>query len=169
MRYADDYHYAHTRLQDSLVRYAGTIVRVIGVGERGITRFRYIKDNSEDEVHLDLLDTSPMPLGYVNGGRPTYLTRIPKRRDWRQGLRENTMSFNVFDTHGVEAFIKTVNGVYPTFEEVVEERLGAWCREWALIGSAVHYKGRAVGRLVDGEIKLLEDFRYLSEALEEVL
>ena len=178
--YGDDFGYADTRLRDTIVRHRNTPVWVRGVGPGMMTVIEYLLTGRRTEVPLDTLDLEPVPLGYVQvGDRYVYLTRVPKRDDWRQGLRHNTMRLVDQGPMSVkqlpnDSMARCIRNDYPNFEEAKQElNLGrevvAWCREWAISPWAVYHKGREVGERPNGEIRLFQDKNYLQESLEDAI
>lgn len=187
--YGKDYEYASTRLDGTLVRLAGTgepvMVQTVSVlGTVTVTPYGKSRDTHEYYVKLDELDVHPVPLGYVNcGGDATYISRMPMRRDYKQGLRGNNAwsSGRNFDALPHAAVRNCIMGRYPTFEKAwkdvqigpnaVRMKMLAWGRRWAVRSDGViYYRGEEiVGQVVDGKPMLLAGYTYLQELLEESL
>ena len=189
--YGQDYAYANTRIMGTIVRVAATNepVYVTAVGA-GVCSVGLICDmQNQFHIRLDDLNLKPLRLGYVNtAGEATYLQRIPKRKDWKQGLRrENCMSsgrelFNF----PMESLRDCVLSNYPLYKRAIQAsmqeksartgKIGrtkciAFHRNWAISGGEVLlYKDHLqVGHIVDGKYELLSQFTYLKESLEEII
>lgn len=174
--YSDDWEYANSRLAETVITHNERPFFVYHVRAGTATGF-YLGESIQKTVDAKELDTRPVKLGYVNfNGKCYYLSRIPKRRDWRQGLRRENMmciphkGINILSW---EVIAPTIIGKYPTFEKCVQvAKTGkqlAWHRQWALSGNSVLYRCEVVGEVVDGKVNLHKEFTYLREALEEVL
>jgi hypothetical protein len=185
--YGKDYEYASSRLENTIVRLGGEPVMVQRVDMDGVCMYNLLKDGGDAEfkrVEIDKLDLHPVPLGYVNKGAYCgFLTRIPKRHDWRQGLRKNNsmilrganISYN--GIYG-KPLHRCIVGSYPSYKVCVQKiRAGgqhniAWCRDFCLNhDGSVQYKGSfIVGRLdMDDGVELIKEFQYLQEKLETTL
>lgn len=175
--YGKDYDYAASRLIDSVVRLVESgepvIVEDISVrtGETFVTRLR---DNAYFSVALDDLDVKPVPLGWCNtryGG--TYLMRIPKRRDWKQGLRRGTcFSSKVrYDNIPRADLAACILGKYPTITSLLAKLprvVVGWSRRWALCQDELYFTNLGcVGRVENGKPKLFADFVFLKESLHQ--
>src|ERR1700754_2631417 len=94
--YGHDYVYAQTRIQGTVLRVLATgepvyVVQVSGDGRCACVPIDLDWGDRNNNIYLqvDELDMHPVPLGYVNcAGEATYLMRVPMRRDWKQGLRQ---------------------------------------------------------------------------------
>lgn len=187
--YGNETEYAHTRITGTIVRLDGEPVYVTEpVGGRSF-RVKVLDDEQGDRhtVALTALDVSPVPLGFVNFlNVASYLVRMPKRRDYKQGTRmENITSLHGFRVADIPMLhlAKTIRNNYPTFTAAlrkVEAKAKlkktkfhsiAWHRDWALRHDlAVIYRGGAiVGTISGGRPVLNEDKLYLRERLEEAL
>jgi hypothetical protein len=179
--------YAHSRLQETLARLRGSGKPIFILGCEGSdsdikVRFANIPD--DDDIHLTSLsevDFDPVPLGYVNfSARATYLTRMPMRKDWRQGTRLTSM----VDPAGYgpsrvpyKAIGQTIIGDFPSFNRVVET-IGsrvktpnsiAFSRNFAVKGDgALEYKGvKIIGdiNLSTGGVNINDRFSWVQEEL----
>lgn len=123
-------------------------------------------------------------LGYVNTTQegPVFVTRMPLRRDWRQGLRSSQMT-TVGDrsNRGVSSrwldsnltlVTDCIRGRYPRFWDSLEqtEETGAGAaisRRFAIDGKYdLHFRGRKVGRVGRGDRLTLDSkYRFLEEDL----
>lgn len=190
--YGNDLNYADSRIRNTIVKTPDQPLLVERFAEQeddagNVKRLALgFGLDSEDLVSVptDDIDLTPFRLGYVNKySRAIYIVKVPKRQDWRQGLRlEQLQSLS-----GVA--IKYLNNrdlrhmlmnKYPTLDECVlklEEALAegnhtnvgfAWHYDWALLeGFKVQYRGnRIVGQLVNNQVILDDQYTYLREALE---
>lgn len=181
--YGDDWDYANNRLAGTVVRLGDEPVFVHYIGEGMVARLSKLSSLYEDfEEKANLLDLKPVSLGMCNCmGKANYLSRIPMRRDWKQGLRKENF---ISHTHIPNALIPpdilglTIQGKYPTFKECLasfkDKKVEsiAWHRHWAVDRNMdLLYKDemRPVGKYIDGVYVLNEEFKHLQEALEESL
>lgn len=178
--YGDDHEYANSRLAETIVRLNGEPVYIINVS-RGMKANCTRLDNDEAFVcDANELDLHPVPLGYCNYNKyACYLSRIPMRRDWRQGLRKgNYISLSGADASRIpyDAVRKVIIGEFPTYKACLEAvkklKSIAWHRHWAIDAHGqLLYKGgeRPVGIIKDGLPELFSRYMYLTEALKESL
>lgn len=182
MMYGRDFDYAENRLSGSIVRLvdSGEPIQVVDIDHTGRCRFFHLDGRDSEPVFCNLndLNVRPVPLGYVNCGKSVaYLMRVPKRRDWKQGLRRNSCyssGQDFEDLHGV-AIRNCILGRYPTFDRAVNITLGdkptrndtAFSRHWAINSRGwVLYKNHMkVGVIEGGAVKLDSEFLYLREVL----
>lgn len=188
--YGKDFGYASTRILGTIVRLIkdGSPVYVQHVSPEGICMVIPIEKEwmleNAIRVHVDDLDYKPVRLGYVNcGGEATYIQRIPMRRDWKQGLRQENCT-----TSGRRLFAIPMGDVknciinrYPTYaaawKSVKPKPRGrhktlAWHRHWAVnTAGEVFYKNyEFVGRVNERGIpELISQYAYLKEALAETM
>lgn len=184
--YGEDYGYASTRILGTIVRLKdGNPVYIQHMNERGQCwaipiEKEWMIENAV-QVHLDDLDLRPVRLGYVNtGGNASYFQRIPMRRDWKQGLRQENCtsnSYRLFSIPMVDLKNCIINR-YPTFAKACEGvsvprtkgKIIAWHRHWAVATRGeIYYKGEPVGYLVDDKPVLSERFTHLKEYLLETI
>lgn len=180
--YGKDYDYAHSRLTQTIVRRGLEPIFVHAV-QRGM-EVSYSPLETLDIMRvceIDELDLHPVPLGYCNYSKyASYLSRVPLRKDWRQGLRrENFVSVNAPLSAGripYEALSQVISGNYPSYKEALDAirklKSIAWHRHWAInSGMEVYYKGSPspVGMVEDGKVILTSRCGYLTEALGETL
>lgn len=177
--YADDYEYANSRLTETIVRLKGEPVYVYKVGPGMKTDYSLLNEmHVMKQCKTEELDLKPVPLGYCNYNKNAcYLSRIPMRRDWRQGLRRGnfaSLSGMNADRIPYEALKQCIIGEYPTFtaalEAVKKLKSIAWHRHWCVdANNQVFYKGngRPVGVVSGTDIVLSSKYQYLKEALKE--
>lgn len=181
--YGNDYRYAISRLEGTIVRHGNVPVIVEGWEEEaekdGMFYVRELGKDQNKLVKFEELNLTPVPLGYVNfAGRANYMVRKPMRNDWRQGMRaSNCTTLNGMPTNRIpyEEVGKTILNQYPSLEKAIEmvRRVHsvAFHREWAVFHSGtVYYKGKKkVGFIDNGKVVLNEEYTYLAEALSEVV
>jgi hypothetical protein len=187
MMYGKDYAYAASRLVETIVRYKGKPVLVCALSAAdGMATVKTFDDLTYIEAHLDTLDVSTPPLGMVKlGDQCVYLSRVPMRRDWRQGLRRNNcmaiwgsggFTGHVDNRHIARAIV--VNHL--SLQEVMvrcKETGGTrpFHRHWAISYDGgdfnLYYKWfGCVGAITEGGVvKFDERYELLAESLEEVL
>lgn len=173
--YGKDYNYAESRLVDSIVRIAKTNQPIMVQRVDAVTgTVSAIKLSTREDilVELDDLNLKPVPLGWCNTQRgATYLARIPKRRDWRQGIRAETCfsSQTRFVNIQYADLAKCIMGEYPRLDEVLKagvNRVVAWSRKWATDCKSVFFGNLGeVGTIVDSTPVLNENFLFLKESL----
>lgn len=177
--YGIDWEYAQSRLQGTIVRLGDNPIFVHNIGPGMKAEVSTLEDIYNvfiaDAKEFNLI---PVPLGMCNfDGLARYLSRIPLRRDWRQGLRRENFCSNIGDHAAIppETLAKVIKGEYPTFAEALKSvkegaKSVAWCREWAVTSDGkLIYKRLAVGVNKEGMLLLDKEFNYLAEALEEAV
>jgi hypothetical protein len=178
--YGDDYDYAHSRLVDTIVRLKGEPVFVHKVSKGMIATVHRLDDEEVFNCAAGELDLHPVPLGYCNFNKHAcYISRVPMRRDWRQGLRRgNFISQGAVnaDRRPFDAIRKTILDEFPKFTDALKIikkiKSVAWHRHWAMDahGQLLHKGGeRPVGIVEDGIPVLTSRYMYLTEALKESL
>lgn len=177
--YSDDWEYASSRLCETIVRLNGEPVYIYNVGPGMKAKYGTL-DNLDQEkfCQVEELDLKPVPLGYCNFNKvASYLTRMPMRRDWRQGLRRgNFVSLNGIAAERIpyDCLYQVIKGDYPSFAAALEAskkvKSIAWHRHWSVdCKGDVFHKGhyKPVGRVVNGTVELHSPSTYLMEALKE--
>ena len=87
--------YAASRLVDTIVRIGQDPVRIISVNDLAAIEVESLIRARRKRVNFNELNLEPVQLGYVNyQGQAVYACRMPKRNDWRQGLRYDNMYFS---------------------------------------------------------------------------
>lgn len=185
--YGKDYPYAQSRIQGTVVRLLknGEPVYVVYVNAYGSCGVTPIEEDWGDHdktvvVHVDDLDLHPVPLGYVNcAGEATYLMRIPMRRDWKQGLRQENCwsSGRRFMQIPMKDIKNCIMDRFPTFDKALKDvsesvrkiKIIAWHRNWAVStsGQVLYKNHEIVGGVIEDKIVLNPSFQYLKEALAE--
>lgn len=176
--YGDDWEYANSRLEGTIVRLGEEPIFVHAV-KRGMKAevSTLINIYEPFEVNANDLCLVPVPLGMCNfGGIARYLSRIPLRRDWRQGLRRENFTCSVGDHAAIppDVLAAVIKGEYPSLATCLgETKPGqsiAWHRHWAVTGEEkLMYKRSVVGTSKGGVLLLDKQFNYLAEALEEAV
>lgn len=178
--YGNDWQYARTRLIETVVRVKkdNTPVMIHDVTRTKVVCSALSDGDTLINLKLDDLDVKPVNLGYLNyNGVASYIVRVPKRRDWRQGMRYG----NIKSLSGISAqhiplkyYDHVIRGEYPSLDKVIKSSKTvkdsiAWHKHWALDRSGqVLYKGtNIVGKLIEGQILLNEHRQYLREYLDE--
>lgn len=176
-----DPEYAQNRLIGSVVRRGNVPIYIHHIHNDGQVDYVPTSGMNGEVKRTDLesLNLEPIPLGYCNHqGYAKYLTRIPMRNDWRQGLRERTLVHRGEGRNPpLSCLSRVVNGIYPTLQTCVEALVNkeavsqAFSRTFAIAaGNILLYKGNNVGSYKDGgELVLKEKFFWLRESLEETL
>jgi hypothetical protein len=149
----------------------------------------YNETGEQQELNINDLSFSVGRLGYVNdraSGLATFLSRVPIRRDYRQGLRYSQLCYlrngssNAISEHWMKTNVKSINKCleqdYPSFEtvtELVEEYNVdvAFNRNFAISNKyKLLYKGFVVGDLTkDDKLKLNNQFNFVEEELAKVV
>lgn len=182
--YHNDRQYTQMRLQNTVVRDINLkgLVQIVDIfrGEKGGFNAEVVsfKKNTESYLlPLEDLDLASPPLGNVSyRGNTYYVARVPKRNDWRQGLRSDNLSCVVrgkmykYVLPSLSYLEAPVYNTYPSYADSVDNGL-AFSREFSLDdGGELWYKCREkVGRDVGGTPVLKEKYEWLKEALEDAL
>lgn len=191
MKGYDTAEYAGTRLIETIILYQGRPVKVSNCLQQAAKKIWVaaidIENGATVQDYLDNFDMNPPPLGYVNTDKNcTYMTRMPMRKDWKQGLRKN----NIISHTGyapdiaMKYIAKTIMGIFPSLHEVIAKihklnALGgykgslAFDRNFAIDHfGRVWYKNIFVIGVVDmktGGIKVDPAYEWTREALMEVV
>ena len=123
-------------------------------------------------------------LGNCNfDGRAFFITRVPLRKDWKQGIRGSNLSriekLNEIRPYGFEGYkllVNTVVGKFPSFTECVDRvediyTEAAFTHDFMVDSNmVVYYKNRfKVGSVTDyNKIRIYDDYQWLEESLAEV-
>lgn len=191
--YNEDYEYAHQRLVQTVVRVAHSGLPVwvndVFIRDKQVNISPLTNLEKATDVSLKELNLSSPPLGFVNHNSvAVFLMRVPKRRDWKQGLRPANCQLNAngLNVHFMEllknnSLHNCIIGKYPSLPNILREYEKqkiygrgsslAWDRHWALTPlMEVLYKDWGVVGLLskeDKDIKFQEGFSFLRESFEE--
>lgn len=170
------------RLAETLVMYRGRPFYIVEY-EMAENRISGYYPDNDKVTKFTLpnrnLDIRPPRLGYVNyRGTAIYVSRYPVRR-YKQGIHSQNITFNAMADKGrlirSPEFSKALMGDYPSFNNALRrlesKNSVAFNRHWAVLKAAdgIHlmYRGNPVGAYKDSKLKLMEDYQYLKEAMEE--
>ena len=105
--------YAASRLVDTIVRIGQDPVRIISVNDLAAVEVESLIRARRKRVNFNELNLEPVQLGYVNyQGQAVYACRMPKRNDWRQGLRYDNMYFSYhYDSRPTASIDYTLSAV----------------------------------------------------------
>ena len=182
-----DVGWVSTRIMGAWVvnKETGRLVRV--VDRLGATMF-FCVDENNDEFRLTLkkLDLVPPPLGMIDfstGGG--YVTRLPKRNDWRQGIRRSNLRFTRLgetdggrDVEFIPSLNQAIQNQYLSVQDAVtlvqdKFQVRAISREFSLDdrGRLIYKNNLNVGGINKEEngFNLHPKFHFLQEALNEVV
>jgi len=184
--YKDDIDYTRMRLNNTVVRHNKgflVLVKSIRFGKKG---FEIVVDKLEGNLEgplrvcVEELNLSSPPLGNVDYlGLSLYVSRVPKRNDWRQGLRsENlcyihkgkTTAFRDLPYNILKMAIFNRYASYRCCSKVLEKKeiqSMSFSRNFSLdIRHQLWYKNRmVVGGDDNGTPKLNAKYTWLKEAL----
>jgi len=183
MMFFNEPHYARQALANSLVRIGESPVWIEGVEGDWSTNLFFPMNGKrsyiEDIRTLKGLNIEPVPLGYVNkrdGAR--YVRRIPRRR-WKQGLSRDSVQGRIYEKDlRSKALGNCVLGRYPSLDTALEllnscRTSVAFHRHWAvqvgIVSPSLLYKEKNVGIIENGILRLVPDYEYLTESLEEIV
>lgn len=188
--YNGDYNYAYSRLEGTYVMHNGKIRWVNNINTvTGKCLLTHPITGKRYESHVDELVVNEYNLGYVNyTNRVGYITRIPSKQ-YKQGLREETLFDKINKHHitgGERAEINMFCNFYPNISsciemvdcEGVEHR--AFHKHFAIgskeLGGAhsLFYKHKPVGVLYMSDMgqanaELVDKHKWLEETVGEVL
>lgn len=181
--YGTDYGYANDRLSGTLVRYEGypCFIHNINLSDGRVSASFLTTDRFKDQnLYLKYFDLSPVPLGYVNlKSAVSYVLRYAKRQ-YKQGLRSNTLSFKG-PRVSMESpeFADSIMNRFPELEtcldyvENEEKQSIAFHRKFAIRKTSknimLDYRGFSCGALRKDKLSLEPKFLHLQESLEEAI
>lgn len=182
--------HARDKISGSIVSFQGRPVFVSDIDSDGVASFSYVGSRRSGCAPYGELDLTPVLLGNINySGGVVYAVRVPKRRDWRQGLRSNNFFTdpvggiperrgpNILSSQGL---VNTIQGIYPSMEFCMDsvgcgEAEGmAFSRNFSLYSYYegefdLHWKTKKVGKISSSgrtiRNTLSPKFQYLSEML----
>lgn len=184
----DNVDYARSRLLETVIRDdKGKLIYVNNIAidsKELIVDCNNLLTKNRKQLPLELCNLKPLPLGNIQyGNKCSYVSRIPMRRDWRQGTRPqniialdgNLLLRSLFDLG--ESLQNCVDNNYMNFEEAIDKssdyRTIAFAKKFSLTykNDAIvylFYKHKFVGSF-DKTFKtiMLEDnYNYLQEQIE---
>lgn len=184
MKYTD-VEYAKSRVLNTFIRHNGKLWYVDHITDGG--EFRLYNNGGELlKDRINNIDLSPPELGYFNTDLYChYCFRIPKRRDWKQGIRRSNIDFTqnyetvpYFNTNGYNDLYRLdqcVGKAYPTLTSCIDfiqdyKVSIAFSNNFALDerGSII-YKGLYPVGIINKQTnqpELYNKFKYLQESLE---
>ncbi len=168
--------YAETRVVNTILKRPDGCFDIVECREGNY--FYFV--GCENKVHYKNLNTSLIRLGYhiVDAGPNESvlyrICRIPKRRDWRQGIRDANVRVSWFDpsdntfkivNRGNSSICKILNSQDTERHDYMVSK----CRKYCIAGSNIFYRDRIVGKWGGNilDFKLKENFQFLKEAIEE--
>ena len=184
----NDANYARSRLNASYMKGKDSLFYISDIVSRDnlldkavIIGYDHLK--RERKLNIKDLNFCVGKLGYVNDvmtGLAMFISRIPIRRDFRQGLRSAQLCYNrngssgsiseVWLDQNIKAVNDCLNSKYPDFTEVidlVEEYNNdvAFSKNFALSSKyRLLYKGFVIGDLTkDDRFKLHNQFNFVEE------
>jgi len=181
--YHDNRDYTAMRLNGTVVREIKNkrlvLIREIGYDVKGLVASvqTLIRGARQYIVHLDELNLASPKLGNITfEGRVYYVSRMPKRNDWRQGLRQENLVFvdrgrmHNYHLPSLKYLAAPIFRDYLRYEKCIE-RGGAFSRTFSLDPDLkLWYKcQKVVGQDVNGVPVLDEKFMWLKEALEDAV
>jgi hypothetical protein len=129
MRTYDTSNYAQSRLAGTIVRLNKEPITVIecfyGDDDDLVANYRFLKNGRVKTSKIIDFDLTPVPLGFCDTRYgASYLTRVPKRSDYRQGLRSsNYMSVNGASAGAITKtnLRRTILGQYRDLDAAMDE------------------------------------------------
>lgn len=182
--YMKEYDYANSRLAGTYCFKGKTPVMVENVSMNGDVVCRKIGNPEQIVCTLDDLQVKGIKLGYINSRNGAmFLARMPKRRDWRQGLRPSNV---VVLDHGaaikvspqlmerlMSDYVKNFRSAFEILPKslLMEGRRAlAWSRDWCAGKYGLYYRGSenpvATFYAKRSTIKMDEQFTHLKESLQ---
>jgi len=177
--------YARTRLIGTIVTRKGKAINVMDITEDFTVVYITLSTGTQAHCPWEELDITPVKLGYLNYNRNAhYIFRLPMRRDWKQGLRNTTMSTvkgkNIERIPG-RYLAKLIEGSYPKLNKVLEHL----CSEKSKVSTMAFSRNFAVNKYMEllykdkftvgkldndnGTYELDPTFHWVVETLEEDL
>lgn len=167
--------YAQTRLRESIVR-MGALPILISRVEGDSVLYTDLKKGRASVARLVDIDINPVPLGYANTRYgAVYVTRTPKREDWRQGLRAESIRTIPHVPVGYGDLHDVIIGNYPTRADCVRTLMDgivpsmAFSRSFAMTRTNdLLYKGKwTVGKVDQFDVELDQRYDWLHETVLE--
>lgn len=185
MKTYDTAEYAGSRLNETIIRLDGVPVMVLNCSESfdGIlVKYEDIMTAKTGKALLSKFDLNPVPLGYVNNeGNAHYVTRMPLRNDWKQGIRQRSIcDCNGFGVGHIPYtnIGHTIMGKFPTMKATLES-LSAYCKSMAFSrefaaqrdGSLVYKSLFTVGKINmdNGAVAIDPAYSWVKESFDELM
>lgn len=183
MKGYDTADYAATRLVETHIMYKGQLARVVSCAQFGgqIVIGYELVTGGVGNAFLPEFDLNPPKLGYVNhSGVAYYMTRMPMRKDWKQGMRNSNIIANTGLNPGInmKKINETIMGKFPSISTCLagiqagKFKSIAFDRNFCIWSDLkIEYKGAAIVGTVnaDGAIKIDDKSNWVREALMEVV
>lgn len=180
----DTVDYAKQKLVGTVVRLNnGEPIRILDVVDKMLVVFVKCPDEEQAKTtDFKNIDISSPPLGFINTKKGAFfISRIPKRNDWRQGVRSENCSKVAVSALGGgrlttnEIMAAIVGPKEQPFWKATEEAKGlcglslAIHRHWAITNLNIYYKWDKVGsyNTTTGEISFNKDYAYLESRFYE--
>lgn len=129
----DDVDYARTRLNETIVmdkEGKASYVHNLYVEDGIMSAQCSVLGGDSKMVKLEDLTLRGFKLGYLNkNGKALYLLRVPKRRDWRQGLRTNNVIGYISKRRcdvASTTIMEALEATYPSVKEASKMLLEGW-------------------------------------------
>lgn len=187
--------YANNRLRETVVRLKDGTPILIHECRSDRVSYSPLKvwDDREDmeikTCKMKDLDIDPVPLGYCNiQGKALYVTRMPMRQDWKQGLRKNNICLSNGQKFpaSIGTLADTIRGNYPSFTEAIMKLKTSvnknpfnrsldkptsigFARDFSVLDKGeVQYKGiLSVGKYNDnGDFDIFDKFYWVEDSLK---
>lgn len=188
--YEGEYQYARSRLENTLVMHGGRVRRVENINTvNGDCLLRVPMTGRTYVAHVDELVVNDYNLGYVNFTKNSgYIVRIPKKQ-YKQGVREDTLYDNL-NNHWVESIdtpiINMMSNFYPSIQSCMtqvdcgEANSRAFNRSFSLAnkqfggGFELSYKKKPVGVIFMSDagqpgFELYDNYKWLEETVGEAI
>lgn len=184
--YNDNLEYAAKRLDMTLIRKAnGNPFFVHGTSKAGARVYCVGVDQvtqESSEIFLDDLDLTPVPLGFFNiSGKMAFACRKPMRKDWHQGLSNNSLVLYGADKRDFNfgALTNTIMNKFPSFGEALayvdktKNRSMAFSRDFGISDKTgetnLVYRKYTVGKVIKGVPVLSPDKFFLEQHLTSAM
>jgi hypothetical protein len=180
--------YANQKLRRTVVMHKGLSVLVLDVvGDNdNITLITETRTCERIEAPIEEFDIRGFKLGYANNADGcVYLSRVPMRSDWRQGLRERNVlmsggRYRRTSAPSISRIMESLETKYPSmvdaFKDVSSGKAAAvafspaFCFKRTKSGVSLCYRNfRKVGEVsTDGSYKLSDKFSFLDLFLKKL-
>ena len=147
---------AHQRLVGTYVRWDRSWVRVDSIDQQFLCSVTDHRGREVLNVPMGSLNLKSPPLGYVNlYGETLYVKRMPKRSDWRQGIREQNV--NMPRRTPLRLLYQPVFNEYESLQDAAEHAINlhesrAFHRKFCVLSDGnIQYRGSKVVANIDFE------------------